>query len=332
MVLIGLLCLLAVFFVLRARFMHPTLIGQAHAPVKEAMRSGGSWYWLEGVGKPGARLMRASASSLQPIAASDGLGSYAVAEGKVVWAAREGDHWSLTLASADGSGQQKVWSGPREPHGLYLTVDHIYWLDQLPPTVPDSGPLPPLGPTLQLVAVPVSGGASTIIATLLEPLAGRVIGIHGDQIYVSAMRPGAPGVTTLYRIALLHGAPKRVAGETGLQSSILTQDGALYWSAPSRESSQFDRVVCIRRLGKDDQPETLTDWMEGRGRLYETERGVCYVDGDVSPKAWLLTVRKELPRALPLPENYAVLAAGDRELLLVALGTDSIMVYQVGMP
>ena len=78
---------------------------------------------------------------------------------------------------------------------------------------------------------------------------------------------------------------------------------------------------------------TLTDWLPSGGRLYETNRGVCYVDDSPLPSAWPLTGPRELPNSLLVPENYVVLAVGGGEMLLQSTESASrFPVYRMGLP
>ena len=334
LLLLVLLILAGGFFVLRGRTQNPIVFAQAGASLTEVMWREGNWYWLEAAGKPGSRLIRANASGSLPPIAAPGINAYAVADGMAVWSAHDGNHWTITLAAADGSGKNTLWAGEQELSGLCIAEGRVFWMVSIPPTLPESGPLPPLTNKLQIVSVPTAGGSPEVIATLLETTGKQVIGVHDGQLYVSAVRHTSPEVTTIYRVALNGGSAHRVAGETGVQPALLTKEGALYWSAPSRESTQRDKVVCIRRLGKEDKPETLTDWLPGGGHLYESGRGVCYVDGDPLPAAWAVSAGLELPRSIPLPQDFSVLSVGNGELLLKSSASPSanFPIYRMGLP
>jgi hypothetical protein len=333
--LLTLLCLVSAYVVRRALTPRaPVFFAQARSSFVGARWHEGNWYWLEGAGTPGARLVRANASVTLTVAAGDRIGAYSLAEGKVVWTVRDGSRWTVDIGGADGSGKRTLWSGEREPRGLCLAAGRVFWLEQAPPAVPESGALPPLAATLKLVSVPTEGGSPGVIATLLETEGGQVIGVHDGQIYLSAFRPGTYGVTAIYRVALTGGNPRRVVGETGRQRVLLTREGLLYWVSPSPEDNGVGKSVCIRRLGREDRPETLADWLPANGQLYETDHGVCYVDSSSPAAAWPLTGGKELPRSVPLPGNYTVLAAGDGEMLLESTGTTptNIPVYRMALP
>ena len=109
-----LLCVVSVTLVLRVRPPQaPAFIVQTHAAITGALQYEGAWYWLEGAGKPGSRLVRANAAGALPIASADQIQTFAVGEGKVAWAAQEGNRWSVTLAASDGSDLRTRSNGAR---------------------------------------------------------------------------------------------------------------------------------------------------------------------------------------------------------------------------
>jgi hypothetical protein len=333
--LISLLLLAGVYFVARARTGQKlTAFAQAKVAPTQILWREGSWYWLEADGKSEARLVRADASGARPLATADKIAGYAVADGKLVWAAKEGDQWNLAVAAPDASGKRTLYSGEREPRGLCLANGYVFWLEPMPPAVPESGPLPPLAGMLRLLSLPLDGGVPKVIATLLESESGQVLGVHADQAYVAATRLGTPGATLLYRVSLREGVVQRVAGEAGQHTALLTREGSLFWVAPSLEDSRMNASACIRRLGQDGKAETLADWLPANGRLYDTVRGVVYVDGGFEPSAWPIANRRELPRAVPLPREHTVLALGSDEMLLGSANATpaNIPLYRTTLP
>src|SRR5207248_2047076 len=117
-------------------------------------------------------------------------------------------------------------------------------------------------------------------------------------------------------LPLKGGLPKRVVAEVGSHNTLLSPDGTLYWTSPSRENSQPDRVVCVWRLGRDGKPEPIQDWLPFGGRLYGTGSGVCYIDGGFTASAWPIGAPRTLPQSLPLPAGYKAVAVGNGEVLL----------------
>ena len=330
---IALLCIFSAYFVLHARAARPSLFAHASSAATRFQWSDGNWYWLEGEGTLGSHLVRANAAT-HTVAAASRIGSYAVGAGKAAWTSQNGKQWSVTLAAADGSGPQTLWSGDSEPQGVSIADGQVFWLAPAPSSIAGSEPFPPFSGTLQLFSAPLAGSPFVPIATLLETTAQQVIGVHEGQVYVAALREGIPGVTVFYRIDLKEKSVHRLAAETGRQTALLTGEGDFYWSAPSRESTERDKVVCIRRLSKAAKPEMVTDWLPEGGRMYETRQGIYYVDGGYIPSAWPLPGREELPQPTPLPENFSVLAVGQGELLLNATGspTPDLSIYRMALP
>lgn len=336
----GLVCLAVLaggYYVWAAKRTNPpAYLAKAGAAPTDIQWKDGAWYWLEGAGTPASRLMRANAGDLKPVAAASGISAYSVAGGKLAWNAKEGNQWTISVASFEGSDKRVLWTGAREPKGICLIEDRVYWLEDLPPSVPKSGPLPPLDASVQMVSMSLSAnGGQPVITPLLEAQGAQVLGARDGQVYVVAQRPTPLNVTTIYRIGLKEGTAHRLVGETGQQSALLTKEGVLYWTAPSREAADTGTITCIRRLSKEEKPETLDDWMPPRGHLFETDKGIYYIDGANVQGAWPVTGQRALPRAVPVPANYAVLAAGGHDLLLLQ-NTESLTptypLYRMPLP
>lgn len=313
----------------------PVLLATAQALPASPRLIDGSWHWLEQPSGPKARLVRASGegAASAPLATADAIPDYDVADGKTVWVAREGRTWSVYV-STGGDSKRALWSGANRLHSVRLLGGRVYWLADNPAAAPNSGAFPPLTASLRLLSAPADGGTPMPVSMLPESGSGRILGQADNALYVSVSRIVLPGHTVHYRVPLDGGVPRRLAGETALHSALLTQDGTLYWVAPSRESSKLSREVCIRRLGRDGQPETLSEWLPALGTLHETEQGLRYVDGDVQPGLWAVGRRDEVPRAYPLPPGYFAVAAGGREVLLrrAADPLTSLQLYRMPLP
>ena len=311
----------------------PMLFAQPQAAVTDAVWNDGAWYWIEGAGTPAARLVRAVGPAVTALVSGEQVRSFAVGEGKVAWIAGEGRRWSISTVPLDGSGKQTVWSGEKEPRGLCLADRRIYWLEQVPALIPGLGPLPPLESTIRVVAMPLEGGTLASIGSVMELRGDQIAGVRDGQVYVVASRPTLQNATTIYRVPISGGVARRVVGETGAQHALLTRNGTLYWTAPSMEAAQVNTIACIRRLGRDDLPVTLEDWVPGGGNLYESTGGTYYVDGSFRPLAWRVTEGKALPQSSPLPVGYTVVAVGDREMLLQSedMGSKSPL-YKIALP
>jgi hypothetical protein len=312
----------------------PTLFAHPRAELANPTWHDGAWYWIEGSGKPGSRLVRGTGSGTTDVASMDQIRSYSVGAGKVAWIAGAGKGWTVSVASLDGTARQILWSGNLEPHGICIAERRVYWLEEALPLVPGNILLPPLASTIKVISAPVEGGGPNSIAgTVMELTGEQVVGVRDGQIYVAASRSGLQGATTIYRVPLAGGGARRVAGETGAQNGMLTRNGTLYWTAPSRESSQPESTFCVRRLDRDKGPETLEDWLPGGGKLYETAQGVYYVDAGYQATAWPIGNAKTLSKPAPLPPGFAVVAVGDREMLVRQSGggaTDPL--YRMPLP
>lgn len=333
--LISLLCLTAVFLAVRSQIPQaPSRFADAGAAPVRMQWHEGAWYWLETPKNANARLMRADDSGARPIAEAKQIPSYFLADGKIAWTAQEADAWNIVTAAHDGSGKQTLWSGARAPRGLCLAEGHVYWLEQVPAAVPDSGPMPPLGNTLRVLSLPLEGGAPSEIASLMEPDGEQVVGVHSGRLYFTAYRPGPPGVTMIYQKALAGGEIKRIAGEAGRHHVLLSREGGLFWTAPSAEDSRANIAVCIRRLDAAGKPETVMDWLPVGGQIFETHRGLLYVDGSFQPMAWPVSASKQLPRPVPMGQDFGAVAAGNGELLLRRMysSLSDYTLYRVSLP
>jgi hypothetical protein len=313
--------LIALAMVLRARqAQKPTLLGPVQSVPTSIQLHDGAWYWLEQPKKAPARLVRAGDSGMKAIATAEALPRYAVENGKLLWSARQGGRWTIFAAAADGSGQRALWDGAEEPMGLTLAEGRAYWLHRVPAPVPDGAPFPTLSASLDVQSMSQDGGLVTTVGHLWEPDDGEVLGLHDNALYVSVYRHGQPGCFSIYRIA--QGAPAvRIAGESGRSTALLTHDGVVYWLAPSREATN---AYCLRRIDSrrnGGQTETLSDWLPTLSTLYETTHGVL-CDGlqDNFPALYRSGQRDVFPQALPIPDNYMALAAGENAILLAAKG------------
>jgi hypothetical protein len=332
---IALLCLVGGYLFFRVLVVPPpTLFARPRAAIANPIWYDGAWYWLEGSGKPGARLVRGNGSGTTDVASVNQMRSFAVGGDKVAWIAGTGKGWTVTVASLDGTARQNLWTGDREPSGLCIAERRVFWLEEAPPLVPGNTPLPPLATTIKVISAPVEGsGAIMVVGTVMELKGKQVVGVRDGQVYVAATRLGLQDATTIYRIPLAGGPARRVAAETGSQFALLTRSGTLYWTAPSRESSDSGKAICIRRLDRDKGPETLEDWLSDGGKLYETAGGVYYVDSSNEATAWPIGNARTLPKPTSLPSGFGVAAVGDREMLVQPTsGGASGSLYRMPLP
>jgi hypothetical protein len=277
----------------------------------------GVWYWIKHVDKLHDVLVRVDDSgSEHPVSYAEQITDFTVGSERLFVISRNDKTWRATLSDMNGGNARDAWSGADQPHGAFMAGDIVYWLRLKPAAVPDAGAFPPLGPQLELISTSVANGESRVVSTILEPEGVAVIGVHQGDVWVSAHRTGVPGVDTVYRVPASGGPSERIVGETGRVSAVLTPTGVLYWTAPSTEAQNIDQVWCVRKRDASGTVETLTDWLPGRGRLFDTRIGICYIDGSALPSVWPITTHLTLPRPLPLAAGYVAVAAGENDLLL----------------
>jgi hypothetical protein len=311
----------------------PVQVGKLPSSPLSIRYQDGAWFWLEQPPNASMHLICFRDTQPQRIASAQEIRSYTVEQGKIAWAARHGRQWTVFLTEEKGGEPRTLWSGTDEPMGLNLSGGRLYWLHRLPAPVADSGPLPSLSPSLEVVAAPVEGGAPAPVTRLWESGDGEVLGMHDGALYVALYRTLRPGSFHVVRIPS-GGAPARLVSEQGHPYPILTKKGALYWTAPSPEVSDSMGLSCLRRLDRAGRIETLTDWLPPNGRVYETARGVLYADGDMPSSLWRFLGQDRFPEAIPVPRGYAALAAGGEDALLIdiyaALRTPTL--YKMPLP
>ncbi len=331
------LCACALAAVLGVRWLRaarPEPIGVAAAvPVSPAQRAG-VWYWLEKPNGPKARLVRLTGAAGVPLVEADKVTSFDADDKGAAWVAKHGAEWRVEVSSSAGGDARAVWTGQTEPHGVCLAGDAAYWLVPHAAAAPDSGALPPLAPTIELLRAARSGGPPALACSLPNSRSGQVLGVRDGAVYVSLQRPGNPGSTVLYRVPGAGAPPERLASEPGECQALLAGDGTLYWVAPSREATSEGQAVCIRRLAPGGKPETLSDWLPLGGVLYDTAQGMRYVDAEPQTSVWFPGPFLEAPRSSRCPAGFAAIAAGRNNLLLrqTLVRSGPAQLYQVPLP
>jgi hypothetical protein len=155
--------------------------------------------------------------------------------------------------------------------------------------------------------------------------------MRGDEILFSAYRPGFPGSTVVY--SATPNTLKRVLGDAGRNSVVLTESGELYWSAPSRESSETSVDNCIRTSSLEGKTRTVAEWLAPGGAMFSSGQSAYYVDGEMNPSAWPAVSNSGLPRAMRIPVGYGAAAvSGDRLLLIRRLRTGRVTLHEVRLP
>jgi hypothetical protein len=299
----------------------PTPTSLASAPVVPVSLTaqGGRFTWIENPDGPKARLVSVDNGQVKPVDSADALPSYWADDHRIIWAARQGGQWNIWIAE-NGGARRSLWSTPNTIYSVFVDGGKIYFATESPSPIKGGVALPAVANTVQITSIPENGGTPAVHATLLENH-GKILGVAGGQMIVAAYRKTVPGNTALYRINLTNGAAKRVAGETGNISSVLTKDGALYWAADSHDASPVGIATAVYRLGKDDRAEALTDWLPPRGHLVVTPRGVLYIDGMSISNVWPIGDRTVLPKPLPLPTGYVAQTVTSTDIVLKQTGT-----------
>ncbi|GEM_PF-3006250 len=318
----------------RKSLAQPRLVGTTNVFPISIRHAEDAWYWRDQTKDTGGRLMRISASGSQVIAKADALSCYALGEGKLGWIERNGREWTVLLAESDGSNPRSLYKNTAEPMGIAIAQGRIYWLNRVPALARDSGLFPSLSPTLEVVSMSLSGGKPNSVALLYESEDGEMLGLHGNVLAIATYRRTLPGSFCLYRVPLGEAFPVRVAGERGLSRSLLTRDGDLYWTAPSKEVAGPPTAITLRRLDANGRAETLSDWLPLSGELYETTEGVLYGDRSIGGSLYPAGRSDQFPEPLAVPVGYTAVAAGEGLMLLAPAKADSAQFtfYEMSLP
>ena len=286
----------------------------------------GEWYWLETSKKPMSQLVRTKASTTQVLFSGTVITGYAVGEKKLASVQKDGKNWEVKIENLDASDEHVIWSGEREPHGIWLSDGKVFWMLNSPPKAKDALPFPTLEGALQLVSMPEetkanSGAKPDLIATLPERMGEQFIGVAQGEAVVSCFREGGIGVTAIYRIDLKTGKYNRIAGEIGRRRALTAKRGDLYWVGSSLEAATSYSIASIHRIKQSSdnaasKTETLTDMLPAGGSLFETANGIIYIDGNQQPQLWRLGAKGDADQAVKEPEGYFYVAAEGQDALL----------------
>ena len=239
---------------------------------------------------------------------------------------KAGKTWEVRIKNLDAADEHVIWSGEREPHGIWLLDGKVFWMLNSSPKAKDALPFPTLEGGLQLVSMPEetktnSGAKPDLIATLPERMGEQFIGVAQGEAVVSCFREGGIGVTAIYRIDLKTGKYDRLAGDIGRRRAMLAKQGDLYWVGSSLEAASSYSIASIRRIkhSPDNAPsktETLTDMLPAGGSLFDSANGVIYIDGSQQPQLWRLGAKEDSREAVKEPEGYFYFAAEGQNALL----------------
>lgn len=234
---------------------------------------------------------------------------------RVVWSERRGTAWAVCSSARSGGPVTDVAQLPEEPSGAYVDGSTAYWLA---PQAPPSSTHAQLAPLMSCLGLYCSKGPTpaVLLGSVPEMGKGRVLGVRDGKVVVVAWRVGPPGSLVAYEIPAAGGVARRVGSTSGAGDAILGADGVLYWVAQGRETSQDTSVVSLGSLDKDGRVTPLSDWLDGGGKLYNTRRGVLYLDAETEPGIWPLGREHETPHALAVSSGYRMLALGQEEALV----------------
>ncbi|MCX6359927.1 MAG: hypothetical protein NT029_08980 [Armatimonadetes bacterium] len=312
----------------------PKALCTAGAIPEQASRAGDAWYWIERPRGRAAALVACSGGQTRRIAEAPAIGSYAAGPGAVAWTAREGEGWAVWAADADGSAKVRLSAPKEEPKGVRVLGDRVVWLSSRPGYLAEETPFVPLGPSVQVLAAPRSGGPVARLAGLPEAVAGEVVGETGGEAVVTALRPGNPGSTIFYAVPLDGRPPHRLAGQVGRARGIVLPGSGLHWTAPSDEAGVGVSAWRLRRPAKDGSAQNLAEWLpsgsqphESGGRVYFTTEGTEY-------GVWASPDRHDVAQVVPLPPRFTGVAVGSGKMLLRGLDPvrGGVQLYEEALP
>jgi hypothetical protein len=309
----------AVFIIRSAAVPRPVNFLVAGAAPVRARFQNGSWYWLERPGRDKQKLVRAGAGSQQTIDTADEISGYDVSTSTTIWAGRNGKQWFVKTQS--GSAQSiEIWTGSEPVVSVQLSQEFAFWLLSINAPVKVSLPIPPLDRKLSLMKAQIMSGTPALVARLMEQ-DGEIFGVRDEQVFITAWRGGPPGGTAFYRVDR-DGQIKRFAGEIGRSTAIITRDGTLYWTGHTRESYEEGAIGSIVRMKRDGKPELISDWYPADGQLYETSRGLYYVDGNVRRQVWPVADIGQMPHLLSYDILFSAVAVSDSDVLFQPIKKD----------
>ncbi len=312
----------------------PKALCTAGAMPEQASRGGDAWYWIERPRGGAAALVACSGGQTRRIAEAPAIGSYSAAAGSVAWTAREGEGWAVWAADADGSNKVRLSAPKEEPKGVCLLGDRVVWLSERPGYLTEETPFVALGPSVQVLSAPRSGGAVARLTGLPEAIGGEVVGEADGEAVVTALRPGNPGSTIFYAVPLDGRPPRRIAGQTGQARAIVLPGSGIHWTAPSDEAGIGVSASRFRRLAKDGSTQNLAEWLPSAsqphasgGRIYFTTEGTEY-------GVWASPDRHDVAQVLPVPRRFTGVAVGSGKMLLRKLDPvrGGVQLYEEALP
>ncbi|NLH99056.1 MAG: hypothetical protein GX446_06135 [Chthonomonadales bacterium] len=301
----------------------------AEAVPEQARLVGDTWVWLERT-NGATKVVSVRSGRRVVLAAHEDVVSLEASPESVAWIGKAGDAWEIRTARIDGSNASTAASMKERPLAVWTDGSRLAWVVEIPSPATAANFLPPLGPQTQIWLA--AGGAAHPIAEVAEGfVSAQLRGMLNGTLYLAGVRNEGIRSTVLYAVSPAM-PPRRFAAEIGARSTLMTADGRIYWTAPSRGSNSL-LTGCVRSAEPGKlEPTTVADWLPAGGRLAETARGVV-VTGAGTETAWLVSPQKRLGVPLPmLPDQWPV-AAGGHVLLTVhrAKTPGRVVVSTVGM-
>ena len=307
-----LLVVLAGFAMSRAAAPQPRRMAVVDVPPESPRHAEDTWVWMESTDEKPGRLIQYRDGRLETIA--EKVTTFDLSGSGLYWIAAGESGWGVYAGGAARDARQ-IWSGPSEPRALKATGDSVYWLSKVPGVDPNSA-LPPLGDSLALWTTARTGGEPKQIAALMESEAGEIVTIRPESILLTCFRPGIPGATVFYDVALESGQARRLFGTEGRNEVAATPDGSLHWAAPSKESSEPGVDVGVLQRTPDGRITRVIDWMSPLSRVYASGSDVYLVEGNMEGTLWPARPGSGLPKPVSLPEGFAAAAVSDGKALL----------------
>ena len=296
----------------------PTPLGKFKGLPTSVQYHNGAWYWLAQTDAKKFVFMRVAGGNKKEIASAEAINSFHIVEGRLVWLEKSGKEWIIRTSDEQGAGRSDLYKSSTELMGLNTAEKSLLWLQRSTPLLPFSNPYPTLSPSLDLMEMPITGGAPKRLTSIPESGTGTVLGKSDNAIYVTTYRTIRPGNGCVYRIPLESLKPVRVVSERGQPYAILTRDGMLDWAAQSNEISPPAGGTSVRRLDKQGKLETINDFLPYPGKVFDSAQGVLFVDAEVPPTLWRMKNPDEFPTPIPVPEGYSGLAVSDNRLLYIS--------------
>lgn len=289
-----------------------------------------TWVWLERR-EGNVSVVSMHAGRRIVIATHDEVASLSTSKDAVAWIGKDGDAWTIRRAGLDGSNVTEFARVDGTPLAVWTDGQQVLWAVDRGPSSSVAEFIPPLGSRTEIrLAV---GTAGQPIAEIAERFAeAHILGKRNGTVYLAGVRAEGIRCTVLYAIGA-DSPPRRFAGEVGAHSAMMTEEGSVYWTGPSRGSNSL-LTGCIRAARPDSlEPQTIADWLPAGGRLHATTRGLV-VTGAGTETAWRVLPSARLGEPLPmLPDQWPVAAGGDLLLTVHRAKTPGrVAVSTVRMP